>query len=302
MNGQTPVRIVVRKKKGGHGGHHGGAWKVAYADFVTAMMALFIVLWLVGQNEKIKEAVAGYFKDPRKFQEVIALSKAGGGKGILEGQPPSPPAAGAPTPGERIVLVTEKAQFEEATKKLKNKIASVPMFDELKENLVIEMTNDGMRIEMLESEKGVFFASGSAIPDATGRSLLELLARELASLDNPIVIEGHTDSHPLLGRGDYTNWELSADRANSARRIMEAGGSRPGQVDEVRGYADHRLRYPDPYEPKNRRISIVVKYVGKDKGELKLPAFGQTPKSPAADPVGGTDGGGHPAEPPKDRP
>ncbi len=244
----TPVRIVV-KKRGGHGGHHGGAWKVAYADFVTAMMALFIVLWIVGQSNAIKEAIAAYFKDPGVFKE---MTKNGG---ILPGALQPLPKKD-PSPPDLIQKEMEKLQAE--SKKLEEMIASVPNFQKFKDKIQISVTKDGMRIELIENSEGLFFDVGSAkVKDETIR-LLKLLAKEIGTLQNPVIIEGHTDSRPYVTKG-YSNWELSADRANTARKILEENGMRKDQVTEVRGYADRLLKSPDrPLDFSNRRVNIIV--------------------------------------------
>ena len=256
MDQQSPIRIVVRKKKAGHGGHHGGAWKVAYADFVTAMMALFIVLWIVGQSQNVKKAVVGYFTDPTGYMDKVAAARAGqsGSGGGTLGAPQSVPQT------QKVSIIKEKEVLQATALKIKELIAQVPQFQRLKDNIVIELTDEGLRIQLIETEKGMFFAAGSPTPDPTAVQLLGALARELSQMENSLVIEGHTDSHPYVSNTGYSNWELSTDRANNARRIMEENGLAPGQVSEVRGYADRKLRYSDPYDPRNRRISIIVKY------------------------------------------
>jgi chemotaxis protein MotB len=237
--------IVIRKKKAGHGGHHGGAWKVAYADFVTAMMALFIVLWLTSADEKVKEAVSAYFNNPTGPGKLTGLAAAGAGNAIE-------------LPKEDMAKIREK--IEQA-------LAQSPNFGELKDHVEITITADGLRIELLETEAGMFFESGKAVPTGTGTGLLETLAAELGKMPNSMLIEGHTDSKPFSSDNGYSNWELSADRANSARKLMEAHGLRPEQVEQVRGFADRQLRHPDdPTHPSNRRISVIVQYL-QPKGE-----------------------------------
>ena len=236
----APVQpiIIIKKKVHGHGGHHGGAWKVAYADFVTAMMALFIVLWLMNANPDVKKAVSGYFKDPQGFNS----QKGTGLAGIGDGMTVSP---------EDLSKLKEK--LEEAIRKS-------PQFEKLKDNVEMTITAEGLRIELIENEKGMFFDSGDAKPTQVGRDLITKLAVELAKLNNPILVEGHTDSLKY-GTDVYTNWELSADRANSARRILRDGGLLPGRIKQVRGFADQQLRFPSrPNDPKNRRISVIVAY------------------------------------------
>jgi chemotaxis protein MotB len=233
----APVYII--KKKVAHAAHHGGAWKVAYADFVTAMMALFIVLWLLSTSEKVQKAVGGYFNDP-------------GGKGKLSG-------TSMASVGETLSL--SKDDMEKLKEQLEKAMKELPKFKELKDQVLITVTAEGLRVELLESGKGTFFESGNAHPSDVGKDILAKLAHEMGKLPNNIVIEGHTDSKPFSNNGEYSNWELSSDRANAARRLMEKSGLRQGQVKQVRGFADQKLRKPtDPGNASNRRISVIVQY------------------------------------------
>ncbi len=239
--------FIIKRKKGGHGGHHGGAWKVAYADFVTAMMALFIVLWLLSSSVEVKKAIGGYFQDPT-------------GTGKLQGNS----AAGT---GDTLEL--KKEDLGKVKELLQQSIQQMVVFNKAKENILMTVTGEGLRIEMLENKKGMFFESGKIEPSPIGRELLTTLAKELGPLPNRILIEGHTDSKPFSGTGVYSNWELSVDRGNAARRVMEASGLRPNQVMEVRGFADQDLRTPkDPEGASNRRISVIVKYVTPSPADL----------------------------------
>jgi len=231
--------IVVIKKKAGHGGHHGGAWKVAYADFVTAMMALFIVLWLMNSSKQLQEAVGGYFKDPSGNSKKVGTDQRGSGDNF-------------------ILKKEDMAQLKEQLQKSVRKLSD---FDKLKNQIQMTVTGEGLRIELLESSSGTFFESGDPSPNNDGSQLLTLLANELGKLPNKITIEGHTDSKPYAGAKGYGNWELSADRANAARRLMQQNGVREDQVSQVRGYADQRLRSADPLDPSNRRISVIVQYM-----------------------------------------
>src|SRR5579864_4417942 len=236
-----PARpIIVIKKKAAHGGHHGGAWKVAYADFVTAMMALFIVLWLLNMSTPVREAIAGYFKDPAGTANKLGTSVDGKGE----------------------VVAKPKDDMGKLKEELEKAIRQMPNFDKLKNQIEITVTAEGLRIEMLESANGTFFDLGDPKPNDNGRRLLELLAGELGKLPNKLSIEGHTDSKPYSGRNNYGNWELSTDRANSARRLMQQDGIRQDQVAQVRGFADQLLRKPqDPFDPSNRRFSLIVQYL-----------------------------------------
>ena len=234
--------IIVIKKTGGHGGHHGGAWKVAYADFVTAMMALFIVLWLMSQSEQVKKAVAGYFNDPKGTSTLMGTTMSGTGNGAT------------PAPDQN------QKQLQELKEKLEQEIQARKELEKLKKQIEMTITPEGLRIELLEDKNGTFYQSGSAKLSPSGQELLALLAKELKTLPNQLQIEGHTDAAQYSNDTNYGNWELSADRANSARRLLQQDGVRADQVTQVRGYADQLLRVKNnPYDPSNRRISILVK-------------------------------------------
>lgn len=252
MDEQQP--IIIKKKKGGDG-HHGGAWKVAYADFVTAMMALFIVLWVLGSSEEVKEAVAGYFKDPVGFS-------SGGGKIIEKGSMQMMDDIDENILTERQYREMQRKKFEEMQESLMHELSENSNLSSLMDQVVIEMVEEGLRIEMLESDDEVFFQLGSWKLNEKAYQILLKIGEEVSKLPNKVAIEGHTDSRPYNGRGEeYTNYELSADRANSARRALIAGGLKEKQLDEVRGYADNRLRDKEnPFSLLNRRISIIIKY------------------------------------------
>jgi chemotaxis protein MotB len=236
---QKPKPIIVIKKKGGHAGHHGGAWKVAYADFVTGMMALFIVLWLMNSNAQVKEAVAGYFRDPAGTGKLAGTDKAGTDK----------------------TIEVSKDNMENLKRELEKAIKTLPKFQAMKDQISITVTSEGLRIELMETKAGMFFESGNARPTDVGVGLMRLMAGELGKLPNRLLIEGHTDAAPYVGNGVYTNWELSSDRANQARQLMQASGLKDGQVFQVRGFADQELRdVKNPTNPSNRRITVIVQY------------------------------------------
>jgi chemotaxis protein MotB len=244
----TKPQIVVIKRVSGHGGHHGGAWKVAYADFVTAMMALFIVLWLMNSSKQIQEAVGGYFKDPTGTSKMVGTNQKGSGES----------------------MPLRKEDMAKLKEELQKTIRQVADFEKLKNHIEMTVTAEGLRIELLESETGTFFESGSTLPTASAREILSLLATELGKLPNRVSIEGHTDSRPFSAGANYTNWELSADRANACRRLMQQNGLRGDQVAEVRGFADQNLRNKaDPADASNRRITMLVKYVEKQSATQK---------------------------------
>jgi chemotaxis protein MotB len=232
--------IIIIKKVSGHGGHHGGAWKVAYADFVTALMALFIVLWLMGSSEQVKKAIAGYFNDPKGSGKLLGTMMNGTGKN-------------AATP-------TSTDQLQELKDKLEQEIKARKDLEKLSKQIEITITPEGLRIELIEGKDGTFYQSGSAKLSESGQELLALLGKELKTIPNSLLIEGHTDATPYASDLGYSNWDLSADRANSARRLLQQDGVRTDQVTQVRGYADQMLRVKNnPTDPSNRRISILVK-------------------------------------------
>lgn len=252
--------IVIRKKKGGHGGHHGGAWKVAYADFVTAMMALFIVLWLLSSDEKVRKAVGGYFQDPTGKGNMMGTTMAGAGEGLLLSQ-------------DDMSRLKEK--LEQAMKEL-------PQFEQMKQNIEVTVTSEGLRIELLEKEGGMFFETGNARPTSKGAGLIRMLGQQLKSIPNRLLVEGHTDAKPYSSDHGYTNWELSADRANSARRLLEESGVPAAHIAQIRGFADQKLRNPkDPFDPANRRVSVLVQYREPQEVKSSLSRAGGTEPPPA---------------------
>jgi chemotaxis protein MotB len=232
--------IIIIKRKATHDTPHGGAWKVAYADFVTAMMALFIVLWLMNTSDHVRKAVAGYFNDPMGRSRDTGTDRSGADDNL---------------PVTRDNIDQLKQRLEDSIRKM-NDLKSIS------NQIEITVTPEGLRIELLESKNGTFFESGSSTLNANGNELLGMLAKQLGSVPNQLSIEGHTDSQPFSSNSGYTNWELSTDRANAARRVMQSDGLRPNQISQVRGYADQRLRVPaNPLDPSNRRISLIVQYL-----------------------------------------
>jgi chemotaxis protein MotB len=246
---ETPEIIVINKKSS-HGKHHGGAWKVAYADFVTGMMALFIVLWLMNASQPIQKAVGGYFKDPHGTTKMTGIGK---------GSAPAP----APSATEAMQKLKEK---------ILKSIQSIDPKNKLKNQIEITITPEGLRIELMESAKGTFFELGNAAPTPALKELLQVLSPELGKLPNKILIEGHTDATPYSGGKDYDNWDLSCGRANEARRMMQEEGLGAQQISQVRGFADQRLHLPQhPDDPSNRRISLIVQYLVTDNSPVPLP-------------------------------
>jgi chemotaxis protein MotB len=223
---------------------------VAYADFVTAMMALFIVLWLMSADEKVKEAISAFFNNPTGPGTQTGTAAAGAGN----------------------ALQVTKEDMAKLREKMEQALKTMPNFSALKEHVEMTITVDGLRIELLETEAGMFFESGRPQPSPSGAGLLTRLAEELGKLPNHLLIEGHTDAKPFAVDGAYGNWELSTDRANAARRLMEGHGVRHEQVNQVRGFAERQLRHPeDPENAANRRISVIVQYLTPPPGP-KAPA------------------------------
>ena len=293
MADDRPI-IIKRIKKSG-GAHHGGAWKVAYADFVTAMMAFFLLLWLLNAvTEEQKKGIAQYFKPtiaPQNQQSqdamlngqpaiMTAIDGASAAQAAVDiedseedaEQNPKKPAEENPDPatkeGEKpvdvkeaqeVVAKAEQQQFAEVKKKIEQQIQQDPGLADLKNNIDIQQTPEGLLIQLLDKEKVSMFPSGSASMNERSRQLLSLVAHVVAPLNNKLSISGHTDATPYQGRADYTNWELSTDRANAARRALVTSGINEDRVENVSGKADTDPKIKaDPFSPENRRISIVV--------------------------------------------
>ena len=249
--GQRPI-IVVKKKKHGHGGHHGGAWKVAYADFVTAMMAFFMVMWILGMDQEMKNSIEGYFSNPVGYKKGYS-----GGKSPLSSG--ASPAVVQTTPVRLLSRSQEEHDLEKVGGNIKEKLKDAGL-TAIGDRIEIVKTSEGLRIELAEGGNGQeFFALASAMMTETMRRTLEIIAQELSPLRNPIIVEGHTDAAQFAGL--YSNWELSADRANAARRTLEGAGLNRARVVEVRGMADRQLRNNNnPLDPRNRRITIMLPF------------------------------------------
>jgi chemotaxis protein MotB len=236
---KNPEPIIIIKKKKSKHHNHSSAWKVAYADFVTAMMALFIVLWLLSSDEKVRKAVGGYFADPSGNGTQMGTGMGGSGESIRLG----------------------REQLQELKKRLDAALKTVPDLKTVKDQVKITITGEGLRVELLETTNGVFFENGSARPSQACLALLAVLGQETGKLSHRIAIEGHTDAKPYKGNNGYDNWDLSSERANAARRAMLANGVRDEQITQVRGYADRILLNPsDPLHPANRRVSVIVQF------------------------------------------
>ena len=216
---------------------------MAYADFVTALMALFIVLWMMNTSQRVKASVSGYFRDPRGFTHKLGAGPANSGEGLRL---------------NRVSAANLQSQIETA-------LRQVPEFPRLAGHVRFSVTGEGLRIDLMETAQGMFFVAGSSEPTAAAEDLLKVMAGQLAKLPNRMVIEGHTDSRPYRAAdapARYGNWELSVDRANAARRLLQSAGVHLDQVCEVRGFADRKLlQEADPADPSNRRVSLVVLFL-----------------------------------------
>ncbi len=271
-----PAPIIVKRVKKVAGGHHGGAWKVAYADFVTAMMAFFLLLWLLNVTTDVqKVGVADYFAPTSLSSSrsgaggILGGQTLGVGAKVGEGQPPVAivqfglPATGAGQPTAEDVAKAqaerEQQAFDQAKAAMEVALEGNPQIAALKENLVIDMTPDGMRIQLIDKQGGSLFPSGSAAMPARTLALIVQIGQAIATLPNNISISGHTDAAPFGNATGYTNWELSSDRANSSRRALLNSGISQNRVTQVVGKADTEPLTPDdPFKAENRRISIVL--------------------------------------------
>ncbi len=288
--GAQPI-IIKRIKKGGGHGHHGGAWKVAYADFVTAMMAFFLLLWLLNATtEEQKRGISNYFAPI-----AIAVTQESGSDGVLAGQSPGEKGVQAsPTSQMTVFQITgvkdpegqdnppevkdadsgpemskdqvakkmeeiEELAFKKAEAQIKQAIEEQTELKNLADNLVIDRVPEGLRIQLVDQAKVEMFASGSAIPLDHTVALLKKVADVIKTMPNRISISGHTDAIPFGNRANYGNWELSADRANASRRILTDAGFPIKNVMRVEGKAEtDPFNKDNPNAPTNRRISIVL--------------------------------------------
>ncbi len=246
--------IIIKKIKKGHGGHHGGSWKVAYADFVTAMMAFFMVMWILGMDENLKKAIEGYFSNPIGFKKGYSAGKS----------PLSAGTSPATVKTEAMRLATridQERRFSEVRNAINERFSKTVNIGGRNARVEVIVTSAGLRVELIEDKSGeTFFSSGSSQLTSMGQEALAVIGDELRQLSNPVVIEGHTDAAPY--RGSYSNWELSADRANAARRVLVTAGLDEVRIRSVTGLADRQLRNPgNPLDPTNRRISVFLPFV-----------------------------------------
>ena len=278
-NSDEPAPIIIKRvKKVVHGGHHGGAWKVAYADFVTAMMAFFLLMWLLNMTtEEQRRGIADYFSP-------ASLSKSSSGAGGLlggttvseEGAMSSTrtsvgaPATEEPAQSEETAEASEETveakrirleneQFAETEKVLLQAVQSVPEMKEMVDHLVIEQTPEGLLIQIVDQAGRSLFPSGSDEMLEHTRRLLQQVADSIVGLPQQIAIKGHTDANPYVNDDGYSNWELSADRANATRRALIEAGVPVARFDSVAGRAAQQPLVPaDPFSPENRRIAIIL--------------------------------------------
>lgn len=252
---EVPVRIIYRKKGHGHA-HHGGAWKVAFADFMTAMFAMFLVLWLVNQSSDVKAAIAGYFQDPLGRADEF-------GSSIVPGE--GAQAQVSRPLDQRDVVDLRLNRIESMAERITNAIEDIPALEGLEKHIQVRITDEGLEIQLLEDSLGVFFNSGSPDPSLRGRQILALLGRELGHLPNAVRVDGYTDALPYSGRAGYDNWELSSDRAHAARRILTRNGVDDAQILQIRGHADRDLHDPArPFAASNRRVTITVLFTAEE--------------------------------------
>lgn len=257
--------IIVKRKKRVAGGHHGGSWKVAFADFATAMMAFFLVLWLTATaSPEQKRAVEGYFKDPVGFTEGGSPNPVDleGSASVVKESTQDIERSDIQIEDEvveELAETLEQRQMEELFQELQERIEQSETLQEFKDQLLIDITSEGLRIQIVDRSQRPMFDSGRAELKYYSQDILFELAKPLGAVSNKLSITGHTDATPFGGRPGYTNWELSADRANTARRALVAGGVGAGQIARVVGLSDSVLfDKDDPTAPVNRRISIIV--------------------------------------------
>jgi len=265
--------VIKRIKKVVDGGHHGGAWKVAYADFVTAMMAFFLLMWLLNATtEDQRKGIADYFNPSIPISQVSA-----GGSGALNGSSvfsdenfarngaggiDSASSANPDKPENlEAALAAKQAGDDVKLREIEGdllKRALEENSDTLLKHIQTRMTPDGLVIELVDADDSPLYELGSSNPSPTMEKLLDVVASVIGEVKNDIAIVGHTDSRPYSGARDYTNWELSTDRANMARRLMVRAGMNPVQIAQVAGKADTEPLTDDPLAPQNRRISITL--------------------------------------------
>lgn len=301
---EAPPIIVKRVKKSDHG-HHGGSWKVAFADFVTAMMAFFMLMWLIGSTTpEQKAAIADYMNNPLADAGAGGAGRSpvfDGGAGILDGNGPSAfpdrlpierdptvPEASAPSNdvAEQIAAAAERERMEGLLQELKNAIDASQELKAFKDQLLLDITSEGLRIQIVDQENRPMFAVGSPVLQDYARAILRELVKVINQVPNRISISGHTDRTPYASSNGYSNWELSADRANAARRELVAGGMPEDKIGRVVGLSSSVLfDSSNPFSPINRRISIIVMNKAADDAVSEREGGGKREESPLAAPL-----------------
>jgi len=297
--------IIKRIKKAGHGAH-GGAWKIAYADFVTAMMAFFLLMWLLGSTtEGDKKGIADFFSSPLK----VAMSGGsgsgdsshvikGGGQDLsrTEGQVKKGDIEAKRTTINLLSLkaelrAAEKARLEELKQKVQDVLAANPRLASMQSQIRLDMTAEGLRIQIVDADNRPMFDSGSSMVKPYMRELLQIIGEVLAEVPNRLTLEGHTDAQPFgSGERGYSNWELSSDRANASRRELLAGGLPDTRMLRVQGLASSRpLPDTEPQSPTNRRISIIVMNRDAEDRFFSNLSEPEEPSAPPADPPVGVN-------------
>ncbi len=283
---QKEQNLIVIKKinKGGHG-HHGGAWKIAFADFATAMMAFFLLMWLISSlNKYQKEGIAEYFKNPtaKVFYKSGSLEKkddlmVGGGHTVSDAKTTlnpqkNPPEITQEQLQEHIENLKDNEKLEELKKQIEQAINNDPSLEEFKKHISVDVVENGLRVRLTDIENKPMFASGSAVLNATTENVIMTLAETLNKVNNKIIIIGYTDAKPYSSGATtgYTNWELSVDRANATRRALIKGGLNKDQIIRISGMGStDPLDKDDPFSPINRRINIFLLNKNAEKQVLK---------------------------------
>ena len=282
----APTIIIKKVKKGGHAGHHGGAWKVAYADFVTAMMAFFLLMWLINTTSpEQKRGIADYFAPASVSQTTSGSGGVLGGTGLSDNgaksdgsasvisqlapeAPPNPTDAGKASKSgaaagsdasQDAAAKAEADQFKSAAESLRQALQDMPELAELSKQVIVDVTPEGLRIQLVDQEGRSMFDQGSAKPNDRARLLLRAVSKVIRQMHNRITVSGHTSAVVGLGATGGDDWALSAARANAARSVLQEAGVEADRIYQVSGKANSDPLYPDdPTLPGNRRIAITL--------------------------------------------
>lgn len=287
--GEKPTIIIVKKKKRGHEGAHGGSWKVAYADFVTAMMALFLLLWLLSMvSEEKKVVLADFFKHYSVFES---------GQSFMPGSRHAMKETGLEFGTSKNIRV--RGMYQAPAEFLKEKIESelTGKLDDIKDQVLIEVTDEGLKIQIVDNTGKPIFKIGSDKPTDRAKEILNIVATQIKGLPNQIVVEGHTDS-AMFRTGEITNWELSTGRASAARRELESSGINPSRFEKIVGYADKQLLVKtDAFDQRNRRISLLIKSMPAEKAKKTGIPSAVTPPAETGTPQANKPAAGETAQP-----